>query len=173
MNAKAHAMPSEFYALLEDATSTRLVYPVDGKGEGPFWDAQGSIDARCQQWEDEDVSVVILGQGRYRLAEKEFGPFSSLGLHWGDEFFAQDEGDGTLRLLSVAMPRRFTHYRFWACGGRLNNEHPLAELLHGLGGGWECVAQGLLTLTVPVEHSPVFQSQGLPLAYPFLLTSKE
>lgn len=37
--------------------------------------------------------------------------------------------------------------------GAFNNEHQLARHLHSLGGGWEAVAGGMLTLTVPAERA--------------------
>ncbi len=58
----------------------------------------------------------------------------------------------TLRLTSVCVPRPYAHFRFLTSGG-FNNEHQLARHLHSLGGGWEAVAGGMLTLTVPAERA--------------------
>lgn len=148
--------PSAFYSLVEEATEAALLFPADGDSGGPFWNERGELDrVRCQDWEEEDVGIVPLGGNRYRLAERLLGPFSGLRLHWGDEFEADQTDDGTLRITSVVVPRRYAHFRFLA--SKFNNDHPLAKHLHDMGGGWETVATGMLTLTVPVEHGPEFQ----------------
>ena len=67
-------------------------------------------------------------------------------------FNADNAEDGTLRLTSVCVPRPYAHFRFLTSGG-FNNEHQLARHLHSLGGGWEAVAGGMLTLTVPAERA--------------------
>jgi hypothetical protein len=38
-----------------------------------------------------------------------------------------------------------------------NNENPLARLVHSLDGGWESVAGGMLTLTVPTTKAVDFE----------------
>ena len=52
--------------------------------------------------------------------------------------------------------RTFAHFRFLTSGG-FNNEHQLARNLHSLGGGWEAVAGGLLTLTIPCTSAGELQ----------------
>ena len=148
--------PSAFYGLVEEATEAVLLFPADGDSGGPFWNERGELDCvRCKDWDEEDVGIVTLGGNRYRLAERLMGPFSGLRLYWGDEFEADQTDDGTLTITSVVVPRRYAHFRFLA--SKFNNDHPLAEHLHAMGGGWETVATGMLTLTVPVEHGPEFQ----------------
>lgn len=150
--------PSSFYSLMEDATEVVLQYPTDGDSGGPFWNDQGELDlTRGAEWEDEEVGVVSLGSGRYRLTERLMGPFSTLRLYWGDEFTADKLADGTLRMASVIVPRRFVHFRFITSGPHFSNDHPLAKHLHAMGGAWETVAGGMLTMTLPAEHGTEFQ----------------
>ena len=72
--------------------------------------------------------------------------------------------DRRLVLQKVLTPRKFVSYRFLTSVG-FNSENPIAQLLHSLGGGWETVAGGVLTLTVPVEMEEQFnrrmESDGL------------
>ena len=148
--------PSAFYGLVEGATEAALLFPADGDSGGPFWNEQGELDlVRCEDWDEEEVGIVPLGGNRYRLAERLFGPFSRLRLYWGDEFTADKIDDGKLRITSVVVPRRYANFRF--ISSRFNNNHPLANHLHAMGGGWEIVATGMLTLTVPAEHGAEFQ----------------
>ena len=155
---------SPFYNLLAGATRATLVFPADEDSIGPFWNERGELDVkRGPDWSEEDVAVVPLGEKRYRLAVRMMGPFSALKLHWGDEFMAEPTGGDELTLRSVIMPQRFAHFCFPV--GGFGNLHPLAEHLHAMGGGWELVAEGMLTLTVPAERSPEFEhlmhEQGL------------
>lgn len=148
--------PSAFYGLVEEATEAVLLYPADGDSGGPFWNERGELDlVRGKGWDEEDVGVVPLGGNRYRLAERLMGPFSGLRLYWGDEFMADQTVDGTLRITSVVVPRRYAHFRFLA--SKFNNDHPLAKHLHAMEGGWETIATGMLTLTVPADHTAEFQ----------------
>lgn len=132
------------------------LYPADGDSGGPFWNERGELDlVRGKDWDEEDVGIVPLGGNRYRLAERLMGPFSGLRLYWGDEFTADQTVDGTLRITSVVVPRRYAHFRFLA--SKFNNDHPLAKHLHAMEGGWETIATGMLTLTVPADHAAEFQ----------------
>ena len=148
--------PSAFYGLVEKTTEVVILYPADGDSGGPFWNELGELDLlRGKDWDEEEVGIVPLGGNRYRLAERLMGPFSGLRLYWGDEFTADHTAEGTLRITSVVLPRRYVHFRFIA--SKFNNDHPLAIHLHAMGGGWEAVAKGILTLTVPAEHGTEFQ----------------
>lgn len=153
MPTEPYSFPSGFYLLLEDAADVVLEFPVDDDSGGPFWHNEGQLDlVRCKEWDQEEVGVVPLGGNRYRLAERQMGPFSGLRLYWGDEFNADKGVDGKLRLTSICIPRPYAHFRFLTSGG-FSNEHQLAQHLHSIGGGWETVAGGMLTLTVPVERA--------------------
>ena len=153
MPTEPHSVPSGFYVLVEGAADAVLEFPADDDSGGPFWNDDGQLYlVRCKEWDQEEVGVVPLGGNRYRLAERQLGPFSGLRLYWGDEFNADKGEDGTLRLTSVCVPRPYAHFRFLTSGG-FNNEHQLARHLHSLGGGWEAVAGGMLTLTVPAERA--------------------
>lgn len=156
--------PSPFYSLFEGATKAVLGFPADDDFIGPFWNELGELDTtRGSGWSEEKVAVVALGGNRYRLAVCMDGPFSSLRLYWGDEFMAEPAGGNKLTLHSVVVPQRFTHFRFMVSG--FGSQHPLAEQVHAMGGGWELVAQGILTLTVAAEHAAEFEhrmhEQGL------------
>lgn len=158
MTVESNTYPSVFYNLVEGATETVLHFPADGDSGGPFWNDQGKLDLeRGADWEEEEVGVVSLGGSRYRLSERMMGPFSILRLYWGDEFTADQTEDGELRISSVVVPRHYVHFRFLTSGPKFSNDHPLAKHLHAMGGGWETVASGMLTLTVPDEHGKEFQ----------------
>ena len=136
MPTEPDSFPSDFYVLVEGAADAVLEFPADDGSGGPFWNDDGQLDlVRCKEWDQEEVGVVPLGGNRYRLAERQLGPFSGLRLYWGDEFNADKGEDGTLRLTSVCVPRPYAHFRFLTSGG-FNNEHQLARHLHSLGGGW-------------------------------------
>lgn len=158
MDADDPLFPSDFYRLMEGATEVVLQYPSDGDAGGPIWNDQGQLDLeRVGDWEEEDVGIVALGGNRYRLTERLAGPFSCLTLYWGDEFTAEELEDGILRITSVIVPRRFAHFRFLTSGPHFSNDHPLAKHLHALGGAWETVAGGMLTITLPAENSKELQ----------------
>lgn len=153
MNTDVSGFPSPFYGLFEDGSDAVLEFPIDGQNGGPFWHDDGELDlTRVKEWDQEEVRVVSLGGNRYRLAEQSLGPFSGLRLYWGDEFTADPHPNGVLRLTSVCTPRAYVHFRFLT-SSIFNNEHQLAVQLHALGGGWESVAGGMLTLTIPVDRA--------------------
>ena len=54
------------------------------------------------------------------------------------------------------MPRAFEHYRFVTSSG-FTNDGPIATIVHQVGGGWETVASGMLTLTVPILRAGEFR----------------
>ena len=141
--------PSPFYDQLTGSEKFSLIFPVGQDESGPHWLASGElVSADGVQTESEDIEAVSLGGNRYRLAERCYGPFSGLRFHWGDEFFADRSEGNTLRLTKLVVPRAFEHFRFHISPG-FDNSNPIAELVHQLGGGWEVVARGTLTLTVP------------------------
>ena len=157
MPTEPHSFPSRFYLLFENAVDVVLEFPADEDSGGPFWNNDGQLDlVRCKEWDQEEVGAIPLGGNRYRLAERQLGPFSGLRLYWGDEFNADKVGKGKLRLTSVCVPRPYAHFCFLTSGG-FNNEHPLARHLHSLSGGWETVAGGMLTLTVPLSSAGELQ----------------
>lgn len=140
---------SPFYDLLEEAQEFTLVFQGRPDSGGPVFADDGSqlpiLHGRsCAV----DVRARPLGGNRYRLCETAY--FSDLtGLLWGDEFFAEP-GDGRrLRLAGVAMPRR---YRHCTLVGRFDPYEPVADIIHRLGGGWELVCGGILTISIPAEQ---------------------
>jgi hypothetical protein len=150
---------SPFYDQLTNAEKFNLVFPLGHDIAGPFWlDSGDLVRLDSSENEAEDIEAVSLGRNRYRLAEQCFGPFSSLRLHWGDEFFAERSQGNTLNLTKVVVPRTYEHYR-WLISGGFKNEKPIAELVHEVGGGWETVAVGMLTLTVPAVRAQEFRSR--------------
>jgi len=150
-------IPSDFYHLVDGGVPAVLKFPVDKDQIGPYWEEDGQlVAAHLDNWEEEDVLVAPLGGNRYRLCEAEHGLFSKLLLMWGDEFFASDEQQGVLCLRSVVMPRPFVHFRF-ITSAPFGNDNALAKDVHAMGGGWETLAGGVLTLTVPAARAEEFQ----------------
>ena len=147
---------SPFYDDLTGADKFGLIFPLDNEAAGPYWLDSGELNcADGAESEVEDIEAVVLGNDRYRLAEKCMGPFSSLRLHWGDEFIAEHLDGNKLLLTKMVVPRKFEHFRFLTSAG-FKNSNPVAELAHKLGGGWETVAIGMLTITVPVLRAQEF-----------------
>jgi hypothetical protein len=148
--------PSPFYALLEGAKPFRLIFPsIDGIG--PYWGDDGQlVHQPVDELASEEIEAVQLGPACFRLACRCEGPFSGLRLHWGDEFTATPASGGSLTLTRVVTPQPYVHHRFLGSTS-FSNDMPAAKLVHDLGGGWETVAVGILTLTVPAEHSEEFQ----------------
>ena len=92
--------PSPFYDQLVGAEKFSLLLPLFVDCAGPSWLESGELGHSGDgEIETEDIEAVSLGGNRYRLAERCLGPFSSLRLHWGDEFFA-DRLDGNKLKLS-------------------------------------------------------------------------
>lgn len=151
--------PSLFYDQLTGAEKFSLIFSLDRDGAAPHWLESGDlIPADGGETEAEDIEAVSLGCNRYRLSERCLGPFSSLRLHWGDEFFADRSVGNTLRFTKFVVPRSFEHFRFLTSGS-FKNTNPIAEIVHEVGGGWETVAGGMLTLTVPALRAQEFQSK--------------
>ena len=148
--------PSPFYAQFDDAVVATLCFPADEDGAGPYWLESGELDTSQGGTRScEKIEVVILGNGRYRLAYKGGGPFSGLRLNWGDEFVAEERGKGKLDLLRVNTPPGYKHFQLMVSRD-FNNESPLAQLVHRFSGGWETIAGGMLTLTVPTSTASAF-----------------
>jgi hypothetical protein len=151
--------PSSFYNQLAGAEKFSLVFPPDKDGFGPHWVESGElVRADGVQTEVEDIEAVSLGSNRYRLADRCSGPFSSLRLHWGDEFFADRTDETTLTLTKLAAPQPFEHFRYFTSSG-FDNADVMAHIVHAVGGGWETVAGGMVTLTVPATRAQEFQSK--------------
>lgn len=152
-------MESDFYKNLENAQVYSLSFPADQDGIGPYWDESGKLAIEklaCKV--DEPVELVKLGNGRYRLAEKSVGPFSSLRLYWGDEFLGKSLGGNEIELLGILVPLKFKHYSFMVSSG-FDNENSLARLVHQNSGGWELVAGGMLTISIPIANVMNFENQ--------------
>jgi len=142
--------PSSFYGQLEPSSEFVLEYPyVD---DDDFTKLQFNGVAEQADWEvaEELVALVDLGGGLFRLAEKLDGPFSGLPMSWGDEFLALEAGPGRLRFQRMDSPQKFSHLRL-LLSGTYEPDGRASELIHQHGGGWEVVAGGMLTATVPVE----------------------
>ena len=142
---------SPFYDLLKGAQKYDLEFPVDENDEGPHWDDEGTpITMLTSSSEFVSVLVVPLGNGRYRLAENlVFEPLTTL--NWGDEFQAMEVSSKYLKLTKVVMPMRFRHEHKLICGP-LTQGSKLSNRIHELDGGWEIVAGGILTVTLPIEN---------------------
>ena len=170
------ADPSPFYAQFAEAQPYLLVYPRSDEEGGPHWSDTGDLIApEDAEVTDESIQAVPLGKGRYRLAERCDGPFSALRLNWGDEFEAEETEPGTLELQRVVMPQQYAHLRcasdadlvpeqataftlpyFTTDRIKFSNDHPIAQLVHELHGGWESVPGCVLTFTIPQSNLPIF-----------------
>lgn len=151
--------PNPFYDQLTGAENFSLLFPADQDGFGPYWLESGEL-VRFDgvETEAENIEAVSLGSNRYRLAERCLGPFSCLRLQWGDEFFAFRSNKNSLSLTKLVTPRKFEHFRYLTATG-FKDTSLIAEIVHEVGGGWETVAGGMLTLTVPALRAQEFQSK--------------
>ena len=150
---------SPFYDLFIGAEKFKLHFPLVRDCVGPDWLETGELVRNgSAEAEVEEIEAVPLGGSRYRLAERCSGPFTSLRLYWGDEFLADRSQGNTLNMTKVVVPRTYEHYR-WLISGGFKNENPIAKLVHEVDGGWETVAVGILTLTVPTLRALEFQSR--------------
>lgn len=149
MNAQAPSN-SPFYSLLAGSERFELVFPCNSDEEGPFWNDDGSLisftDGGVQST---TVRLVELGAGRYRLAENPIFEAPTT-LHWGDELIASQNENCELELLSVVVPQRFRHLST-VSSPEVSSESSISNKIHELGGGWESVMVGLLTVTLPAE----------------------
>ena len=152
--------PSPFYALIENGAQYELSFPCDEDGCGPHLFADGSIDAgRCTERSTEPVRATAIGNDCYRLTERCAGPLSGLGIDWGDEFLASAIAGRQLVFEKLVLPRRFVHWHIIGSAG-FTNSHPFADLLHRFGGGWESIAGGMMTFTVPVEQAQALMEEA-------------
>ena len=138
--------PSPFYDLLVGAYSAVIRYPAIGDEFGPHFDADGNLEgADGEEFEEEEIPVVDLGGGCYRVGD--IGLLSAPTLHWGDEFLANMK-DGVLELVRL-LPRKFKHY------DTIGNASSL-DVVHQFGGGW---AQELMCLliTIPLDQAEAFE----------------
>jgi hypothetical protein len=147
--------PSPFYSLVEPATQFTLQFPYVHDIDIYERDLHQVGAASPREIVEEPVMLVPLGQDRYRLAERLDGAFSELFMHWGDEFIAEDSGPGSLTFLRMVAPRKFVHFRFITSPG-FRSETRVIGHIHRCGGGWETVAGGMLTMTIPVEKEQEF-----------------
>lgn len=141
---------SAFYNLFADYEVFELSFPCNADGEGPFWNNDGSLivypDGSIQST---NLRVVELENGRYRLAENPI--FEALiTLFWGDEFVAMRHGSNFLELTSVVIPQQFRHQSYSSSFG-ITSGSPMSNKIHELGGGWETVMGGLLTISLPSQ----------------------
>lgn len=88
----------------------------------------------------------------FRLAEKLDGPFSALPMCWGDEFFATETEPRRLRFKNMGRTQRYEHLQL-LLSGPFEPEGMASQLIHLHGGGWEVVAGGMFTATVPVGNA--------------------
>ena len=142
--------PSPFYALVEGSSEFTLVFEVDAAGSGPVFTEDGAlIPQQGGKTVEATIQARCVGEARYRLCMN--APFDIETLSWGDEFLAETQADGRLRLTGVVAPFRFVHDTS-SVSGPLDPDGSMAGLIHRLGGGWETVFGGLLTVSVPVER---------------------
>jgi hypothetical protein len=140
--------PSPFYDLLVNAHSTMIRYPVIGDELGPQFDAEGNVlGADGQEFEEEELNVIDLGGGCYRVGDDSM--FSAPTLHWGDEFLAIKK-DGVLEIVKL-LPPKFKHYNTIGFATSF-------DVVHRFGGGW---AQELMCLlvTIPLDQAEAFERE--------------
>lgn len=111
-----------------------------------------SISCAAKNGTRKRLALSLLAEIVIALRNDSWDRFPDSGCTGATSSNADKGEDGTLRLTSVCVPRPYAHFRFLASSG-FNNEHQLARHLHSLGGGWEAVAGGMLTLTVPAERA--------------------
>lgn len=144
-----------FYQMLTGAKEFLLSFPVDSNGEGPFWAQDGSlINSPDGYQECSKLMMVDLGNNSFRIAENPFLEAPTT-LHWGDEVFACLSNENTLELTQINANQRFRHMTTVM---RIDAEHPMSKKIHELEGGWECVAGGLVTITIPSNNWDEFES---------------
>lgn len=161
MTTKQFTEVSTFYDLLKGAKPVTLWYQVSQDNDGPFWTNTGQLVTSDDYLEwSEEVSVVDLGQGRYRLARCA-DVFSQLRLHWGDEFFGSTKDAQNIHLEKVMTPEPFTHFQS-INSGPINETGVLSNLIHGLGGGWECSMGGIWLISIPTNQVQNFLKQTSP-----------
>ena len=147
---------SSFYALLEGANQYQLLIEVNAESKEPTLLPDGTLATSPKNvLLVADISAVPLGGDRYRVSENNF--FEPHELFWGDEFVAVSEGESKIRLKKVVMPKKFQHITS-VCEDSWDPEGEEAKLIHKLGGGWDLVFGGLLTITIPVENWAVFEA---------------
>lgn len=135
------------------------MFPVSANGEGPFWDLNG-IPICFDGVEPELVRIlaVPLGNDLFRLAENPlFEPLTEL--KWGDDFFAELSLPDRLKLKRVLTPKKYRHAFNFISGPSLEGSK-ISDRIHELGGGWERVAGGMLTVTLPAENWHLFTEFG-------------
>lgn len=161
----SHQVSSSFYQALERAQPYLLRFPIGADGTGPIWSDTGSLlESDNAEVEKEPIEAVPLGNNLFRLAELCNGPFSCLQLRWGDEFFAETTARSELTIRSVKVPLSYQHYLLMTSGG-FSSDDPLSDIVHRFSGGWEVVAVGMLTITVPMVQVEPFELEAASLGW--------
>lgn len=144
------ASNSPFYSLLAGSKRFELIFACNSDEAGPFWNDDGSVirypDGSIQST---TVQLVELGASRYRLAQNPIFEAPTT-LHWGDELIASQNENCELVLTTIVIPRRFSHLSTIS-SPEVNSGSSISNKIHELGGGWESVMGGLLTVTLPAE----------------------
>lgn len=153
-----------FYQTLENAQPYLLRYQLGSDESGPKWSPSGSIVDKCGEIEIEPIEAVSLGNDLYRLAEICNGPFSFLQLRWGDEFFADLTLGNELAITGVKTPLSYQHYQL-ITSRAFSTDDPLSDVVHQFSGGWEVVAVGMLTITVPMLQVEPFELEAASLGW--------
>lgn len=161
MRARDDKDTPPFYRQFDGAKPFRLTFPLDpgedSLGSGPYWSADGEVLHRDES-SFEEIYAVSLVDDRYLLASS-YAPFSQLRLSWGDEFVAKQTGEGELEITKVITPQRYIHYGWLIrIASAAEDTAPLVAVAHQLGGGWERIAGGFFTVTVPTDRAAEFAS---------------
>lgn len=94
--------------------------------------------------------VTEVGPNRFRLLESNSFVFSDYLLLWGDEIIVAPSTDGTYRLVEVVAPSAMAH--IFSIGGSPQGATGFTNVLHELGGEWECDMGGLTMVHVPHDN---------------------
>lgn len=122
-NIADHGAPRRGVILVTPAISDEF----EGE-ENPFW-------------------ILEVSPNRFRLLESSCFIFSDFLLLYGDEVIVEKSGDNTYRVIEVVTPSAMLHSFY--VGGSPQGHQTFTDMLHEIGGEWECDMGG-----IPMVHVP-------------------
>lgn len=105
--------------------------------------------ARSAEYEGEENPYWIreVSPNRFRLLESSCFILSDFLLLYGDEVIVEKSDDNTYRVLEVVTPSAMLHS--FSVGGSPQGHQTFTDMLHELGGEWECDMGGITMVHVP------------------------
>ena len=102
----------------------------------------------------EDAEVTPVGANLYRL-ESNPGPGNDTDLEYGDVFEAEQNPDGSLRVIRLAQKSEWRNYCWMLAKGALNYRafHCFANQIVAAGGQWEVIMGGIFLVNLPPDSS--------------------